>query len=77
MERKLHECVVTVDHFAHRLSTVDKSSMITAAGNLGNLLIYSLPTLVRAILLLKISFLSSTVVLFMGLHCAVLMIVKK
>ncbi len=25
------ECVVTVDHLGHRLSTVDKSSMITAA----------------------------------------------
>ncbi len=25
------ECVVTVDHLVHRLSTVDKSSMITAA----------------------------------------------
>ncbi len=25
------ECVVTVDHLSHRLSTVDKSSMITAA----------------------------------------------
>ncbi len=25
------ECVVTVDHLGHRLSTVDKSVMITAA----------------------------------------------
>ncbi len=25
------ECVVTVNHLVHRLSTVDKSSMITAA----------------------------------------------
>ncbi len=32
MERKLKvECVVTVDHLGHRLSTVDKCSMITAS----------------------------------------------
>ncbi len=64
------EFVVTVDLLGHRLSTVDKSSMITAAeSRFWKSLIYSWPTLVRAILLLKISFLSSTVDLFMGLHC--------
>ncbi len=62
--------VVTVDHLGHSLSTVDQSLVF------GNVLIYSWPTLVRAILLLKISFLSSTVVLFMGPHCGVLMILK-
>ncbi len=68
------ECVVTVDHLGHRLSTVDKCRMSLV---FGNLLINSWPTLVRAILLLKITFLSSAVVLFMWCHCGVLIILKK
>ncbi len=71
------EYVVTVDHLGHRSSTVDKSSMITAAeSSFWKSFNLFMANFSQSYYIVKRSFLSSTVVLFMGPHCGVLMILK-